>query len=65
MRAAVGEDVPAGLVLITVGVDGGLSARTGPSRPVIMDGRVQLDTVLDRARQVYRAVGVDPGSEEE
>src|SRR5919202_1705047 len=33
VRAAIGDEVPAGLVLVTVGADGGLSARTGPPRP--------------------------------
>ncbi|MET0449343.1 MAG: hypothetical protein ABW004_13095, partial [Aeromicrobium sp.] len=38
VRAAVGDDVPAGIVLVTVDVDGALSARSGPSRPVV-EGR--------------------------
>ncbi len=47
MRAAVGADVPAGLALVTVGADGGLTARTGPARPVVPGTTVQIDVVLD------------------
>jgi hypothetical protein len=49
VRAAVGEQVPAGLALVRVTVDGGLSARTGPARPVIAGGIVQIDVVIDSA----------------
>ena len=35
VRAAVGERVPAGIVLVAVGPGGRLTARTGPPRPVI------------------------------
>ena len=47
VRAAVGADVPAGLALVTVGADGGLTARTGPARPVVPGTTVQIDVVLD------------------
>jgi hypothetical protein len=49
VRAAVGGDVPAGLALVTVGPDGGLTARTGPARPVVPGTTVQIDVVLDAA----------------
>ncbi|HWM59117.1 MAG TPA: CehA/McbA family metallohydrolase [Pseudonocardia sp.] len=49
VRTAVGERVPAGLVLIMVGGDGGLSARVGPPRPVVPGATVQLDVVIDSA----------------
>ncbi|MDN5859299.1 MAG: CehA/McbA family metallohydrolase [Pseudonocardia sp.] len=47
VRAAVGDAVPAGLVLVSIAADGGLSARTGPARPVIVNSSVQLDVVVD------------------
>jgi len=49
VRAAVGADVPAGLALVTVEADGGLTARTGPARPVVPGTTVQIDVVLDAA----------------
>jgi hypothetical protein len=49
VRTAVGERVPAGLVLIMVGGEGGLSARVGPPRPVVPGATVQLDVVIDSA----------------
>src|SRR6476661_5224518 len=49
VRAAVGADVPAGLALVTVGPDGGLTARTGPARPVVPGTTMQIDVVLDAA----------------
>ena len=49
MRAAVGADVPAGLALVTAGADGGLTACTGPARPVVPGTTVQIDVVLDAA----------------
>ena len=47
VRAVVGDDVPSGLVLVSITADGGLSARTGPPRPAIVDAAVQLDVVID------------------
>lgn len=47
VRAAVGDAVPAGLVLVTLADGGELVARTGPPRPVIVGGTVQIDVVLD------------------
>lgn len=49
VRAAVGDDVPAGLVLVSVAADGGLTARTGPPRPAISGSPVPVDVVLDSA----------------
>ena len=47
VRAAVGDDVPAGIALVSIGADGELSARTGPPRPVVPGATVQIDVVLD------------------
>lgn len=47
VRAAVGDDVPAGLVLVSVSADGGLSARTGVPRPGLVGAPVQVDVVVD------------------
>jgi hypothetical protein len=49
VRAAVGNEVPAGLVLVRIDADGALSARTGPLRPAIAGGEVQVDVVVDSA----------------
>jgi hypothetical protein len=49
VRAAVGDAVPPGLVLVAVGADGGLSARTGPPRPSIAGAGVHVEVVLDSA----------------
>ncbi|MET0188665.1 MAG: CehA/McbA family metallohydrolase, partial [Pseudonocardia sediminis] len=62
VRAAVGDDVPAGIVLVTVAADGSLSARSGPSRPVVEGATVPIDVVLDsRAASdlVVRVGGAD------
>jgi hypothetical protein len=50
VRAAVGEDVPAGLLLVSVG-GGELAARGGPARPVIAGSAVPVDVVLDSAAE--------------
>ena len=49
VRAAVGDQVPAGLVLVSITEGGRIEARTGPARPVIDGATVQLDVVLDSA----------------
>ena len=45
--AAIGDDVPPGLALVSITSDGVLSARRGPGRPVIVGGTVNLDVVID------------------
>ena len=50
VRAAVGDEVPAGLLLVSVGAGGRLSARGGPPRPVIVGSAVPVDVVLTRTR---------------
>jgi hypothetical protein len=47
VRAAIGDEVPAGLLLVSVGAGGRLSARGGPPRPVIVGSSVPVDVVLD------------------
>src|SRR3954451_21452927 len=46
VRAAVGDEVPAGIALVTVAADGGLTARTGAPRPVVSSATVPIDVVL-------------------
>ena len=46
VRAAVGDDVPSGIALVSIGADGELTARTGPPRPVVPGATVQIDVVL-------------------
>lgn len=57
-RTAIGDDVPAGLVLVTVAADGSLHARTGPPRPSVAGGAVQIDVVLDSAADLDLTVAV-------
>jgi len=59
VRAAVGTDVPAGLALVTVAADGGLTVRTGPARPVVPGTTVQIDVVLDSKADRDLVVAVD------
>jgi hypothetical protein len=59
VRAAVGDAVPAGLVLVAIGADGGLTLRTGPPRPVIEGATVSIDVVLDSAADHDVVVTVD------
>jgi hypothetical protein len=56
VRAAIGDEVPAGIVLVTIGVGGGLTARTGPPRPVVAGATVPIDVVLDAAVDVVVTV---------
>lgn len=49
VRAAVGDEVPPGLVLVRIDAAGALSALTGPTRPAIAAGEVQVDVVVDSA----------------
>ena len=59
MRAAVGDDVPAGIALVSIGAVGRLSVRTGPPRPVVPGATVQVDVVLDSAADRDLVVAVD------
>ncbi|MCO1659534.1 hypothetical protein [Pseudonocardia humida] len=47
VRAAVGDEVPPGLVLVAVAADGALDVRTGAPRPAVAGSPVQVDVVLD------------------
>src|SRR4051794_23868705 len=47
VRAAVGDEVPAGVALVRVAADGRLVTRTGPPRPVVAGATVPIDVVLD------------------
>jgi len=58
VRAAVGEPV-AGIVLVRVGADGDLAARTGAPRPVVPGSTVPIDVVLDSAADHDLVVAVD------
>ena len=49
VRAAIGDTVPAGLLLVSIGAGGGVSANGGPPRPVIPGSAVPVDVVLDSA----------------
>ncbi len=59
VRAAVGDAVPAGLVLVAVTADGRLAARTGPPRPAISGAGVQVDVVLDSSADRDLVVSVN------
>jgi hypothetical protein len=59
VRAAIGDDVPAGLVLVRVDADEGLSVRAGPPRPVVPDGAVPVDVVVDSDADRDLVVTVD------
>jgi hypothetical protein len=49
VRAVVGDEPPAGVVLVRVGPDGRLDARVGPARLGIAGRPVPLDVVVDSA----------------
>lgn len=58
VRAAVGDEIPPGLVLVTL-ADDAFTARTGPPRPVISGGPAQVDVVLDAAAAAAATVVVN------
>ena len=58
VRAAVGDEVPAGIALVTVAADGGLAARTG-RRPVVPGATVPIDVVLSSSADRDVVVTVD------
>src|SRR3954469_6670530 len=47
--AAIGDEVPGGIALVAVAADGGLTARTGLPRPVVLGATVPIDVVLSSA----------------
>jgi hypothetical protein len=47
VRSVIGEEVPPGVVVVTVGADGGPAVDSGPARPVIAGGSVTLDVVVE------------------
>jgi hypothetical protein len=49
IRSVVGDDVPAGTVVVRVGGDGSLRADLGPARPGIAGRTVPIDVVVDSA----------------
>src|SRR5690242_9195044 len=57
VRAAVGDAVPSGLVLVEVRTDG-LVVRTGPPRPLVPGATVPIDVVLDSRADCDLAVTV-------
>src|SRR3954451_10861673 len=59
VRAAVGDEVPAGIALVTVAADGGLTARTGLPRPVVPGATVPIDVVLSSTAERDLVVTVD------
>lgn len=59
VRAAVGDDVPPGIALVSVAPDGALEVRTGPPRPVVPGTTVPVDVVLSTAADRDLVVEVD------
>ena len=59
VRSAVGDEVPAGIALVTIAADGGLTARSGPQRPVVPGAAVPIDVVLDSGADRDLVVIVD------
>jgi hypothetical protein len=49
IRSVIGEDVPAGVVVVRVDEGGGLQADVGPARPAIAGHMVTIDVVVDSA----------------
>jgi hypothetical protein len=47
--AVLGQDVPAGVVVIRIDEGGGLQVETGPARPAIAGDSVAIDAVIDSA----------------
>jgi hypothetical protein len=58
VRAAIGDEVPAGLVVVSVAADGGLTAAVGAPRPAIRGAGVPVDVVLDSAADTDLVVTV-------
>jgi hypothetical protein len=52
IRSVIGDDVPAGTVVVRVGRGGGLHADLGPARPGIAGRTVPIDVVVDSAAEV-------------
>ncbi|HYJ76894.1 MAG TPA: CehA/McbA family metallohydrolase, partial [Kineosporiaceae bacterium] len=62
IRAAIGEEPPAGLVWVRIAADGGLDVRTGPARIVLSGGVTEIEVVVDSAADreaVVRVAGSD------
>jgi len=49
IRSVIGDEVPAGMVVLRVDAGGGLRAHVGQARPAIAGGRVRIDVVVDSA----------------
>ncbi|WP_163507331.1 CehA/McbA family metallohydrolase [Fodinicola acaciae] len=49
VRQLIGDEVPAGVVVVTVSESGALAARRGAARPVIAGHRRQIDVIVDSA----------------
>jgi hypothetical protein len=49
IRSVIGEDVPAGVVVVRVDEGGGPQADVGPARPAIAGHMVTIDVVVDSA----------------
>jgi hypothetical protein len=47
--AAIGEDIPGGVVVVRIDEGGGLQVATGPARPAIAGDSVAIDVVIDSA----------------
>ncbi|GAA1682953.1 hypothetical protein GCM10009765_35190 [Fodinicola feengrottensis] len=58
VRQLIGDQVPAGIVVVGVSESGVLAARCGPARPVIAGHRRQIDVIVDSAldREITLAV---------
>ncbi|HZE40687.1 MAG TPA: CehA/McbA family metallohydrolase, partial [Stackebrandtia sp.] len=47
VRSVIGDEIPAGVVVVHVDADRRLSVRTGPARPAIAGKAVKIDVVVD------------------
>jgi hypothetical protein len=52
VRATIGDDVPAGIVVVEIDATGDLRVRTGPARPIIAGCTTGIDVVVDSGLDV-------------
>ncbi len=63
VRSVIGDDVPAGIVVVRVDAGGGLRADVGAARPAIAGRSVRLDVVVDSAADADLAL-ISPYNDE-
>ena len=56
--SAIGDDVPAGVVVVRIDEGGGLRAHIGPARTAIAGRRVRIDVVVDSSADADLLLGV-------